>query len=728
MITEIFIEGKRLDADITSSLLTFALDDIKDFSSRTTQWSKTIVLPGTANNNQIFGAIYDTGLTNGYDPSLPNIGYNFNSSKSARCIIFQDNLQTFKGTLRMLEVDLDNGRIEYQVALNGEITSLSVALISGLLENLDFSEYDQAWTSANITNSWFTSTPGEGVLFPLIDYGTYSADKHNWQFGAFRPALYVRQYIDKMLTAADFRYDAPYFDTPRFKRMVVPHNQKDVQAPKSGGLFIATSSTEQLIIDHLHSLQEDNVLFTSFTGGLFSTTDNKVFTFNGASAVTGILPILLTGRFTLSTLGRVAISVVKNGDTAHPIYTDPVPLQIAGGGSSTFARGYSLPVSLNTGDTISIHFNFSSTAPSIFTEKVWVESALMQFSTPATVLAPVEYGETIQMNYAIPKNIRQIDFLTSIVKHSNLYIYEDPLDERLIHIRPFINFFEQGEDSVVDWSAKMDRNQVIKIKPMSELNSKLYKFTYTDDSDYYNDLYKKRYNQGYGSFTFDTEFEFSSNTTTVNVIFAATPLVGYSGEEKVYSTIFKKSNDTEDRTDSVIRILLSRPISGLVNSWQLLHGASVLGTYTQYGYAGHFDDPDNPGNDLNFGQLSEFFFQLATATSLDRTQFNVYYSQYMAEITDKDSKLLTARFYLTPKDIYDLRFSQFRIVDGVLYRLNKITDYNASLPDTCEVELLRVTNTNYKYPVGSTVEDDYALQWNDTEALMADDDNELLYD
>jgi len=62
----------------------------------------------------------------------------------------------------------------------------------------------------------------------------------------------------------------------------------------------------------------------------------------------------------------------------------------------------------------------------------------------------------------------------------------------------------------------------------------------------------------------------------------------------------------------------------------------------------------------------------------------------MAEITDKDSKLISARFYLTPKDIILLDFSKLINIDGVLYRLNSIKDYNASIVSDCEVELLKV--------------------------------------
>jgi len=67
----------------------------------------------------------------------------------------------------------------------------------------------------------------------------------------------------------------------------------------------------------------------------------------------------------------------------------------------------------------------------------------------------------------------------------------------------------------------------------------------------------------------------------------------------------------------------------------------------------------------------------------------------MAEITDKDSRLLTATFKLNYKDIFGLDFSTFIYVDGVKFRLNKIKDFNATNEDTCEVELLKIINSEY---------------------------------
>lgn len=688
MISEIFIENRRVDisADI-SSLLTFAIDDVKDFASRQTTYSKTIVLPGTANNNALFGNIFETGHSNEYDPLVNNIGYNFNAAKSARCLIFQDNLQTFKGTVRLLEIIKDKANIEYEVALNGELTGLNTALSSAFLDDLDFSAYDHAYTTANIIASW-DNAGGAGYYYPLIDYGGYSLLKHDWDYKTLKPALYVKEYIDKMFAAADFRYESDLFDSARFEHLIIPHNQKKLQkyvttllsGSRNDSAQIINSGTAPTLPVEMSSI----VVSSTFT----STISNSRFTFVAVDPLTLTVAYNFTGSYKANATGWT-VQLKKNG-----VLIPGTLVNIAQTGDTT-TRFYNfsgtLSVNFVTSDYIEIIL--ASTTSVAGTDFISASNGTLIIDSDIATITDVVYGDTITINNAIPKNIRQVDFLTSIVKLFNLYVYESQFDERLILIKPFVDFYSTDSGNAVDWTYKLNRDSPVKIKPMSELNSKIYNFKYKDDSDYYNEQYKKRYNQGYGSYTFDSEFEFASQTNSLELIFAATPLVGYGGEDKVYSTIYKKSGTTEEQVDSVIRILQTKKITG-VSSWDILDGVAVLDSVTDYGYAGHFDDPDNPTNDLNFGVLAELYFLLVTG-DLTATQFNVYWSSYMAEITDKDSKMLTGKFYLTPKDIFDLDFSKYVFLDSVLFRLNKITDYNASAPNDCEVQLLKVINTIY---------------------------------
>jgi hypothetical protein len=156
------------------------------------------------------------------------------------------------------------------------------------------------------------------------------------------------------------------------------------------------------------------------------------------------------------------------------------------------------------------------------------------------------------------------------------------------------------------------------------------------------------------------------------------------------TSILKIENGIETQTDSNIRILQALKVSG-VTSWAVTGQASGLTTYP---YAGHYDDPDAPANDIQFGVPRELFFTVASG-NLSAQQFNLYWSSYMAEITDKDSKLLKCKMRLTVADIATLDFSKLVWIDGALWRLVKISDYNVSTPDLCDVELLKVIEITY---------------------------------
>jgi hypothetical protein len=599
MTTEIFIEGYPVDlTDDIVSLLTFAIDDVKDFASRQTTFSKTVVLPGTANNNRLFGSIFETGISNDYNPDAPNIFSNFNAAKSARCILFQDNVQTFKGTVRLLEIDIDKGRIEYEVALAGDLSGLSTALSNALLEDLDFSAYDQNYTIANIVASW-DNPPGSGVYYPLIDYGNYSVNKHDWDIRTFRPALYAKEFIDKMFAAAGYRYTSAIFNTDRFKSLIIPYNKKIFQ----------TLTTEEFSASRTNSANwlDQSTIFTrpiqfdTINGTLFTASvSNSLFTYVGVDPLLAHFTFS-AGHEILRPTKNFFIEVWLNGVAVPGTTTQYAPNGNTSPGFYAYSAAFDYTV--QPGDTFQLVARCDGMSGGDI-DYLKVNEAGIGCTSADPVLAPVGIGDFFSIKQGIPSNIRQVDFLKSIVQLFNLYVTEDQFDENLMKIEPFIDFYNSG--TIVDWTYKLDRNGIIKIKPMSELNSKIYNFNFKSDTDYYNDLYQKRYNQVYGSQIFDSQFEFADQTTTLELIFAPTPLVGYDGEDKVYPTIFKQTGNApsaiEEPVDSVIRIMQSKKING-VSLWTIKDNTTVLYSSIAYGYAGHLDSPDSPTTDLNFGAL-----------------------------------------------------------------------------------------------------------------------------
>jgi len=153
MRTEIFIEGYALDLmnDLPTEF-TYAIDDIQDFGSKNTSFSKTLNIPGSAKNNQIFGFIFDLGNANFTDNAQPNVLYNFNATRASQCRIFVDGIQIFKGILRLLEIVKTGEVIEYQCSVFGELGGFITALGNKKLEDITFPlSYEKQWNYTNIT-------------------------------------------------------------------------------------------------------------------------------------------------------------------------------------------------------------------------------------------------------------------------------------------------------------------------------------------------------------------------------------------------------------------------------------------------------------------------------------------------------------------------------------------------------------------------------------------------
>jgi hypothetical protein len=485
--------------------------------------------------------------------------------------------------------------------------------------------------------------------------------------------------------------------TTRFKNLIVPHNQKTLNRLTTK--FISGSAANFLLLygDGVNPPVDQS--FISLTSpsvsANFTALSTSQWKYIGATSANVNISLSVSGT-TDNSSGTYFYIGFKDDST-----NDYTPTQFyaydtifSAGSSTPFSATINKNLVLNTNDIVTL-YACSADGPvgtgDVYNVNLTVDSFTLDSTVPT--LVPAVLGDPLTMNDALPKNILQKDFFSSILKLFNLYVYEDREKPNQLNITPYIDYYDTDIQSALDWSLKLDRSKPIRIKPLSELSARYYNFKFKSDSDFFNDAYRKRYNDGYGDRIYDSEFEFAEENKSLELVFAATPLVGYSGEDKVYSTIFKSSNAVEENIDCTIRILQRKKITG-VASWNILNGASVVNTGTVYGYAGHFDDPDNPADDLNFGIPKELFFVLGGG-SLNVNQFNVYYSAYMAEITDKDSRLFTATFKLNKRDVYNLDLSKFIWIDGTLFRINRITDYNASMDSTCTVELLKVLNTIY---------------------------------
>ena len=808
----LFIEDQELDTtDGFSHQITYAVDDLNNLDSKTTNFSKTIVLPGTANNNKLLGNIYEFANSNFTSGDTINVGYNFNATKSAKCRLEFNGLTIIKGVMRLMEIIRDGELVEYEIAIFGELGGFFNKLQNKKLEDLDFSQYDHTYNYAAFNSTWlgndfsFTSQgnklnfldntiifsgisartiqsvllPGKefsitntvsgnnndtylcvdirwygsfvnelvitidrnvdanettdgtitveanpngtGYYYPLIDYGNVSDNKQDYNYRAFRPALFVYEYLDKIIQGAGYTWESRFFETPFFRRLIVPHNQNDITILESD-LFKGNIGNS-ISVEYWGNpvTQNDDLIVSKIYGQGFTTTDQKIYTYIGASPVTLIISYTINIAVTRDPLPNkpfnwiASFTFLKNGNFITDLNNILIPHtqeSFSGNGVANQSKTFSFRVSLNTNDTIEILADASITdtiqySPGVEFLGTFGFSGLLHMQSTTPVAVPIIYGNTLEVNRCIPKNILQKDFFASILKLFYLMVTEDKFRRNHLVIEPWTWFYNLNTFDFYDWTDKIDRSQPIRIKPMSEANARYYELKYKQDNDYYNELYRKAYNENYGNVRFDNELEFSKDSESSEVIFSPTPLVGY-GElfntpiDKVVSTIFKWDGkvvgENEERITSNIRIM-QKKVFAEMDEWLILDDSNnTIASTTDFPYAGHFDDPFTPTSDLNFGATRQLYYQLTNPTTANNL-FNTFYSSYLAEITDKDSRLVTAKIKLNELDIFYLDFSRFVWIEGVLYRLQRIVDYVPN--EICTVELLRCIYTTYDNTVNN---------------------------
>lgn len=692
MIYELFLEGQL--ADIRQDLgmqLSYNIDDVNKYGSRDTSFSKTIVLPGTAKNNKLLGFVGELGSNNPYLPGNENIGVNFNVAQTTKAELRANGLLLLKGVFRLTGIVKERDMIEYEGNLFGELGGFIAAIGAGKLEDLNFSEYNHTYTRNNIVNSWDTIN-GSGYYYPLIDYGTYSTPEKNpgrvkrdYDYRTFRPALFVKEYIDKMFLPTGYTYESSFFDSAFFKKLIVPNNFKELKGFFTDLLDVKTAlnlTISSSIITETLQFNTEN-LKRSFTGN-----GNPDYTYTGSNESLN-LNYKLIGVFGIfSSQAFFKFSIIKNTTVikTYSYFNRDLIKQI------NIIDNINLDVATNDKLIFEIQYQYLNGGR--------IDFQYLKIKANNPISTDVQLGNNILIKDIIPQNILQKDFFVWIMKMFNLYITEDKVKEKHLLIEPYTEYWNL--DQPKDWTYKVARDKAWNIKPMGMLNGRFFEYKYKEDNDFYNEGYKKKYNLPYGSRLEDTSFQFAKDKQTIDIGFSPTVLIEYEGRDKVVSAIYKKSSgnavDQEERMDSNIRILMAKKMTG-VESWYIRNndisgsGGNLGDALTTYGYAGHFDDPVNPTKDINFGASQEIYFEPNVYPT--NNLFNDYWSGYIAEIADKDSKLLTCHVYLTDLDIAQLDFSKPVFIDGVLWRINKVMDYDATSGELTKVELLKVIDTGF---------------------------------
>ena len=124
--------GLTLDTyDNIGVSINYQIEDILNITKRTTNYSKTITLPGTPDNNQFFKQIFDVNIDT----------ISFNPKRAIPAVIRVGNQQLMSGVMMVLNINITQGQVDYDVCIFGKLKNIIQEWGDYSLKNIDLSEY-----------------------------------------------------------------------------------------------------------------------------------------------------------------------------------------------------------------------------------------------------------------------------------------------------------------------------------------------------------------------------------------------------------------------------------------------------------------------------------------------------------------------------------------------------------------------------------------------------------
>jgi hypothetical protein len=728
---KIYADSKYFNVDLFDNEpieLTKSIIELTEPEQRKSDYTKTINIPGTANNNSIFSNIFDVNhsILNGDNA---NFYVDFDPRKKANCILYREGIPQLRGYLQMTSINiLDEQNITYELVVYGRVANLFQDVGDKLLSDYDFSEYTHLWTETNVRNSINTSIIingvtalfqlGRGYVYPLIDYGFDNNKQQTYNVDQLYPAIYVKTILDKILKTHGYRYESTiqsnnFLNSLDFKRLIIPSSGNDLRLTKldvAKRTFVVSRITNNNIGNPSTNLVQ--LMFDE-------TTQNSIPNGVAANHSSWVVPSTILGKYTYVVNLKANLDFNVTLSSGQFIIFDLNLLIKKTNGNvlnigNTWKRNLissttnfdineiwqSDDLLMFAGDEIEVYWQIRNPAITNFSTQTGINSSNINI----TILTGTTFynlpnplaseGTIVNPTLALPE-LKAKDFLTALIKMFNLYIEPNQLDDRLLTIEPRDIYYN---DNVVDLTNNLDVSKDFIQKPMGALDFKQLEFSYAMDDDYWNKDYTDKYNYNHGFKRLDVENDFLVETKKIELPFAPTPL-GKPTSDRIIPQIvwWKDQNFGGVRVNKTAkpRILYYGGLK--YTGTALIIRSNVTNSsnqYSNYGYAGHVDDPANPNYDLNWAVSQEIQYTIGGQTPITiNNLYKRYWEKYIKEITDKDSKIIECYMYFNNVELQNLSFRNLYKIDRQYYRLYKVeTDLNSNEPAKCQ--FLKLKNIN----------------------------------
>jgi hypothetical protein len=741
MAGELFINDRLVDLDQSIPFpLTFNISDIKDLTARKGNKSKTIKLPGTRRNHELMLSVFTLSSIDKISDDESDF-VDFDPSIKATAKYYQNGLLEFNGVAQLMECTLSNGVWTFDVTLVSDTIDYIARLQKIKVNELGWSEYNHALTLVNQQNSWsglieengspayVYSSPdwdGRGYYYGLIDYGYTRPTPSTFGVEHMPPQVFVYEVLEKAFAYAGITWTSTFMESQLFKRLLLAYAGGDLptidstqsnndsafttEANNAGSGAIIKGTVQQygsgiafmndltLTDDYDCTVNQDNinqlqttspVLFVSATEGLVTVNyvgDHDITWTTNAG--------LIYGNY------NVQLKIFKNGILiSNDVIYQGVLEGVSTGHSLTFTFDYSRQINLLINDalTFKISYNLLAAQGLGFNGLTFITTEIISNTADLNITRDTQTlsaGGTVNLAAFLPDMTCDV-FLKGIITAFNLFIKPSVADPSIVEIEPLNDFYNAAGDAI-DWTYLIDKSKDITVTPTINFAAKNYKFNFEQDDDYFNTTYTDDVQKQYGQFLIESQSQFATNDASFKLPFSQKLLARIPEDSPSSFTdlIVPRSfqiKTNEDGTSTMEKkkgkpfiVQLGELRAGV---WEHRSETGVDDNLTDYPYVGHLDSIDSPSFDFNFGVPDFVFWSTSVYTT---NNLYIYHEKFIKELVSRFGKQLTCSAMLAPEHINALDFKNLINIDGIVYRLQKVSDYDSGKNTSTQIELIRI--------------------------------------
>lgn len=699
MITRLISGGVELDlTEGVATPLNYSISDVREPNTRKRNFSKEIVLPATINNIEFFKGTFNL--------TLSTTGAFFDPTIQVEAQLEKDGLVVMSGLIQLKSVTLNNGSVTFKVLIYSDAVDVFLTLSNIKVSELDWSDYTHVLNKTNVAATWSTSN-GSGYYYPMIERGNRLAP-FTWRTTDFVPYVYLREAFIKCFEFAGVAISGAFVNSTRFSQVLFGYGGGDlvtVSQTDADGRRVEVSDIDLVNPDIQPTNgiqvvpigQQITHLIPFNLNTIVASTDfNPLLQWSGfefTAAYSGNYNVIFDLNFDiLLTLGgweliepTIEFVIYRNG---QEVISQEGVLTYGSGIITTAAAAFNTnnTLSLVSGDQITFAARFRYNASQVLS----VPIALNDTTTTGGLeilftSVTISDGDNVVLNRFIP-DMTCADLVMNTFRQFNLYMTD--VDDSTVEILPFPQFYSPT-NQFDDWSELVDLGKDIIVKPAANEYGKRVLFTFAQitetDAITYNDKWAKRYGDyihGQGSYYAKGDKEIKLGWGTI---------IPFNLNDSITQMIVPRFINTETTPSKICkavpRIMNRLPLANFTWSFANDDGTSVTNP-TTYPLVHHFNSLGSPTFDLNFMLVDELLYTATNATTINA--FSEYYFDMINEIVSPTGKIVEKHVYLTPEDIKNLSFKRLKMIDGALFRLNRVVDFDSDIAATTKVELIKV--------------------------------------